>query len=52
MHVGPHVMYRYSFQVVTKLSLSPQILGKNTHVSSFMKIRPLGAEFQANRRTD
>jgi len=35
----------YSHQIVMKLEFSQQILKKNTQISNFMKIRPVGDEF-------
>ena len=43
---------RYSCRISMKLELSPQIFEK-TQVSSFIKIRPVGAElFHADGQTD
>jgi hypothetical protein len=44
----------YSFTIWRELELSRQIFGKkNTQISNFMKIHPLGAElFNEDRRTD
>ena len=50
MYVGPRVMYHYSCQIATKLEFSQQIIEKNTHISNFMKICPLGAE--TDRQTE
>ena len=35
-----------------KLEFSRQIFEKKTHISIFIKIRPVGAEFHADRETD
>ena len=43
---------RYSCSILMKLEFSRQF-SKNTEISNFMKIRPVGAElFHADRRTD
>ena len=53
MYMGIHVKYplRYSCQILIKLEFSPQIFG-NPHISNFMKIRPVGAEFHEGGRTE
>jgi len=45
-------MYSYSCRVLMKLEFSRQILGKNTPVSNFMKMRLVGAEFFRTDRHD
>jgi len=44
---------RYSCQILIKLGFSQQIFRKNTQISNFIKIRPVGVElFLAYSRTD
>jgi len=51
MYIGLHVKYRYSCRILMKIEFSRQIL-KNTKISNFVKIRPVGAElFHADRLT-
>ena len=51
MYVGPHVMYHHSYQIATKLEFPQQFLEKDTHISNFTKIRPLGAETDSQSET-
>ena len=43
---------RYSCPNFMNLEFSRQFFLKNTLVSNFIKIRPMGAEFHADRQTD
>jgi hypothetical protein len=52
MYIGLHVKYRYSCQILMKLEFVDRF-PKNTRISSFMKIRVLGAElFHTDGQTD
>jgi hypothetical protein len=52
MYIGLYVKYRYTSQILIKPELSRQIF-KNTDVSDFIKIRPVGAVlFHADGQTD
>ena len=53
MYTGLNVKCQFFLtDFLTKLEFSRQIL-KNTHISSFIKIRPVGSElFHVNGRTD
>ena len=51
-HIGLHVKYRYSCEILMKLGFSRQIFEKCL-ISDFINIRPVGAElFHADKRTD
>jgi hypothetical protein len=46
-------LWSYSCQISIKLVFCRQIFEKNTQISNFIKIHPVGAElFHADRRTD
>jgi len=53
MSIGLHVEYRYFCQILMKLDVFPQIFTKNTQISNFRKVSPVGAELlYSDRRTD
>jgi hypothetical protein len=53
MLIGLHVEYPYCCQILMRLGFSQQIFEKNTRISYFMKILPVGAKlFHADGRTD
>ena len=51
MYIGLHVKYPLLSSVELNLNFL-DTFSKNTQISNFMKICPVGAEFHANRRTD
>jgi hypothetical protein len=52
MYVGLHVKYRYYCHILMKLVNLIDRFSKNTQISNFMKIRPVGAElFHADGQT-
>jgi len=52
MYIGLHVNFQFFFHVLMKREFLRHVQG-NTHISDFMKIRPLGANpVHANRRTE
>jgi hypothetical protein len=51
MYMSLHVKYTLFCQILIKLNFL-DILRSNPQVSNFMKIRPVGTEFYADRQTD
>jgi hypothetical protein len=52
-YIGLPVKYSYSSPILKKLEFSRNILDKNSQISNYMKIHPVGHEFfHAERRTD
>jgi hypothetical protein len=53
MQTGLRVKKRYSCQILKKLKIIPKDFRKNTQISNFIEIRPVGADlFYVDRRTD
>jgi hypothetical protein len=51
MSSGLHVKYSLFLSDINETSILSTVL-KNIQISIFMKIRPVGAEFYADRRTE
>jgi len=52
MYIILQVKYPLSLSDFNETLITSTVFSKNTKILNFMKIRPVGAKFQADRRTD